>query len=104
MPIWHQAISCINAENGTKLTELKDISNAFNDYYVNVGPNLAKTIGNSNCDYKKNLPRIKSHQSFFMSPTNCEEISNIIQLLKPKTSYGHDNRSPKVFKNLYIMA
>ena len=91
----------INAENGTKLTELKDISNAFNDYYVNVGPNLAKTIGNSNCDYKKNLPRIKSHQSFFMSPTNCEEISNIIQLLKPKTSYGHDNISPKVFKKLY---
>ena len=34
----------INDENGITLTQLDDIANGFNRYYVNVGPNLAKKI------------------------------------------------------------
>ena len=36
-----------------------------------------------------------------MYPTNAEEITNIITLLKPKTSTGHDRISPKIIKQLY---
>ena len=43
----------VNDENGITLSKLNDISNAFNDYYVNVGPNLAAKIGVSNQDYRK---------------------------------------------------
>ena len=41
----------INDENGITLSKLNDISNEYNDYYVNVGPNLAAKIGLSNQDY-----------------------------------------------------
>ena len=93
--------SKINDESGIKLTNMKQISNAFNKYYVNVGPNLAKTIDNSNPDYKKHLPKVVSHESLFLLPTNEDETSSIIKLLKPKTSFGHDNISPKYLKKLY---
>ena len=42
----------INDESGIKLTNIKQISNAFDKYYVNVGLNSAKTIDNLNPDYK----------------------------------------------------
>ena len=44
---------------------------------------------------------MKSHGSLFLNPTDENEISNIIKLLKPKTSCGHDGISPKVLKKLY---
>ena len=46
----------------------------------------------------KNIP---SHKSFYLYPTGDEELKNIITLLKPKTSTGHDNISPKILKKLY---
>ena len=95
------APSKINDENGVKLQDLKQISDAFNNYYVNVGPNLAKQIGNSKHNYKNYLPTVASSNSLFLLPTNDEEIVSIIKLLKPKTSFGHDNISPKYLKKLY---
>ena len=93
--------SKINDENGVTLSNLNDISNAFNDYYVNVGPNLAKKIGPSQHNYKKYLPNVKHHSSLFLRPTNDRQVTNIIKLLKPKTSCGHDSISPKILKKLY---
>ena len=34
--------------NGKTVTHKKDIANGFNDFFVNVGPNLAKDINISN--------------------------------------------------------
>ena len=93
--------SKINDENGVSLSNLKDISNAFNKYYVNVGPNLATKIGTTNCDYRKNLPKINSYGSLFMRPTDEQEVSNIIKLLKPKSSSGHDGMSAKLLKRIF---
>ena len=91
----------INNENGISLSQLNDISYAFNEYYVNVGPKLAREIGNPNCDYRKNLPKIKSFNSLFLRRSDGEEVTNIIKLMKPKTSCGHDGISPKIIKKLY---
>ena len=42
-----------------------------------------------------------SHGSLFLRRTDEREVTNIIKLLKPKTSCGHDNLSPKILKKLY---
>ena len=91
----------INDENGVTLSNLNEIANSFNKYYVNVGSELAKKIGQPNKDYKANLKHITHHKSFYLYPTGTEEVENIITILKPKTSSGHDNITPKVFKKLF---
>ena len=91
----------INDETGATLANLKDIANGFNKYYVNVGPELARKIGPTNIDYKKHMKTAPPNRSFYLYPTANEEIENIIKILKPKTSSGHDNISPKTLKKLY---
>ena len=81
------------------LHNLKDISNAFNDYYVNVGPTLAASINQQNCRQIK-LPPMPTVNSLFLIPCTEEEIQDLMKLLKPKTSSGHDNLSPKVLKQI----
>ena len=93
----HNFVSIIN-EEGVTLNNLRDIANSFNSYYVNVGPNLANSIGN--CSRNFELPKVKSQNSFFLFPTDREEIVKIIKLLKPKTSSGHDNISAKFIKQV----
>ena len=90
----------INDENGNKLTNAKDIANGFNNYYVNVGPNLAKTIKATGVN-NTTLPLSKNSKSLYFFPTGTEEVTNLIKSLKPKTSTGHDNLSPKIFKQIY---
>ena len=91
----------IKDENGTKLSDLRDIANGFNKYYVNIGPNLANKIPNDGLE-RQALPSINNAKSFFLFPTGEEEVTNLIRSLKPKTSSGHDNISPKIFKQLFL--
>ena len=92
-------IVSIISEEGMTLTDLNDIANSFNQYYVNVGPTLAKNIGDSSIQNFP-LPTMNSHKSFFLFPTDNEEVDKIINLLKPKTSSGHDNISAKLLKQV----
>ena len=91
----------INDENGAKLSNLRDIAEGFNKYYVNVGPNLAQTIQSDGLE-RPSMPSMKNNKSFFLFPTGEEEVTNLIRSLKPKTSTGHDNISSKIFKQLYL--
>ena len=86
-------------DEGITITDLQNVAESFNQYYVNVGPNLAKSINSSNSNFTS--PSIRSYQSFYLYPTENEEISKIIKLLKPKTSSGHDEITPKLLKQIY---
>ena len=88
----------INGDNGIELTNINDIVNGFNHYYVNVGPELGKKIGDTSVNPKDYLKPTKHPNSFYLYPANSEEVENIIKLLKPKTSSGHDNISPNILK------
>ena len=46
------------------------------------------------------LPEVNVMESLFLTPTHEDEIMNIISRLKPKTSSGHDDISPKLIKQL----
>ena len=55
----------------------------LNNYFVNIGKNLAKKITVPNIDHSHNSQDYCPH-SFFLSPTNAEEIEAIIKTLKIK--------------------
>ena len=65
------------------------IVNKFNEFFVNVGPNLSSKIGPSNADIKDFLQPSVSN-SIVMHPTDKVEVRNIIKELKDKSSPGLD--------------
>ena len=49
------------------------IANKFNEYFINVGPAIAKKIPNSNRTFCEFLPR-KYRDSFFLNPVTEYEL------------------------------
>ena len=87
--------------NITLLTDKKDIANALNNYFINIGPQLLKNTGNST-DY---LQYLKNNQasSFYMHPTSPSEILALISKLDIKKSPGDDEISGKLLKSCPIL-
>jgi hypothetical protein len=85
------------SHDGKILTNHNDIANAFNKYYINIGPSTASSIPQTTTNLSS-LPIIPQASSFFMTPTTDEEIIRIIKQLKPKTSCGFDNINSKIIK------
>jgi len=75
-----------------------EIANGFNHYFTNVGPNLAEQIPQTDKTASEFLPHESPPSSFFLTPTTHHEIAKIIEKMKPKTSCGHDQISPKLVK------
>ena len=68
----------------------KNIDNAFNNYFVNVGPNLASKISlPAQSSYMKYLYK-NPNQTMFIVPVDEHEISVITSELKSKASSSHD--------------
>ena len=82
--------------NNNKLTDPGDIANAFNDYFINIGRQLSDKIQSPHhySDYLHN--QVESHLQ--LKPISEIDISNIINNLKNKASYGHDEISNKLLK------
>ena len=78
------------------LSDPRDISNAFNDYFINIGPNLARDIPDG-AQNPINYMSQANASSFYMMPTDEVEVLNCISKLK-HSSCGYDDISPKVVK------
>ena len=92
----HKSIQELHVDNNI-ISDQQQIANKFNDFFINVGPNLAKKIPGSNksvSDYQK-----KSYNnSIFLAPTSVNEILNIIQDLKI-SSNSDQNEIPVIILN-----
>ena len=79
--------------DGQVINELDDIVNSFNDYFSEVGVNIASKLPNNNpCEVKVYLSnRISS--SVFLNPVTDTEIANIINELNVKKAGGYDEIS-----------
>ncbi len=75
------------------------ISNDFNDFFVNIGPNLASQIENENQNYSDFLFHPSNH-TMFMQPVTENEILKIISKLDPNKSPGHDNINNHLIKKI----
>ena len=64
-------------ESGNAFTNPHDISNQFNDFFVNVGPELASNIQNTGKNYYDYLHEMKS-SSMYVKPIIEQDIIKII--------------------------
>ena len=88
--------------NNVRTEDPKQIANKFNEYFVNVGPNLAKEI-----PILPNLSFINylNHPctvNFEFRQIREAEIMKTIEELKSKTSQGLDNLSNKLLKQIKL--
>ena len=94
----HNAKSIKQLEINNQITEnQQEIADKFNDYFINIGPTLAKKIQAS----KKLLSEyhIRSYSdSMFLFPTTDMEIINIIHDLKNSSSSDYNGIPVKVIK------
>ena len=84
-------------QSGEMITDSKCIADEFNDFFVNVGPNLAAKInstGKSFYDYLKN----PMDSCMFMKPIVETEIIQIISKFKQNKSAGHDDIGNLIIK------
>ena len=79
-------------------TNLKDICNGFNAFFVNIGPKLATDIRtNNNVTYSTYLKKVISSEFHFELITE-DDIMKLVKSLKPKPSAGYDGLSLKMLK------
>ena len=83
--------------DGKYVTVDQDIANHINMYFCEIGEKLQDAIPDLGYDYKRYLPA-RVENTFFLSPTNIDEILNEIKKLNPRKSCGPDNIGTKVIK------
>ena len=90
--------------NNKEINNPADIANSFCDYFTNVGPQLSNQIPQSRHIYVQylNKQNITSSRSLYLTPTDSNEISRIIKLLKNKKSSGTYGISSWMLKKLNI--
>ena len=86
-------------KNGTELTDNKSIANAFNDFFANIGSDLASKIPKINGSPHSYLGQPNS-STFFLFPTSCREIEDIISGLKSNKANGPYSIPTKIIKLL----
>lgn len=85
----------------TVVKDNKAIADHFNDYFVNVGKNLANSITSPkicSLNYSNKITRIKD--SMFIRETNEQEILDIVNKLKGKKSTDRDSFNMFLIKNI----
>ena len=84
------------SHNGSILNDKKSIANAFNDYFVNIGPTLASKIPKLGTAYRNFMPQ-QNNMSFFLCPAEELEVKKIILQLKDGAP-GKDGIMSKAIK------
>ena len=84
--------------NNKILNDPIQIANTMNNYFTNIGPDLAKKF--ENCTDKRYMKFMgeSNKQSMYMFKTNPNEIFKLIKNLKNKKSSGFDEISAKFLK------
>ena len=83
--------------NGATQTDPNNIAESFNQFFSEIGENLAKKFSNDYSEFKNYLKGPVTH-SMFLFHTSESEILKIIKTLKNTNSTGHDNFSTKFIK------
>jgi hypothetical protein len=83
--------------NNRKVTNNGEISNLFNEFFINIGKSLAQKIPLANQSALSYLG-IPHNKSIFLQPATRNEVIKLINDLKSDSSSGWDEFSPKVIK------
>ena len=74
------------SSNNVTVTDPHDVATAFNNFFVSIGPDIAKSIPKTSSKIE-NLKNVIPN-SLFLSPTDRDEIRKIILSLDKKKSTG----------------
>ena len=87
-------------KDGNLIKDPKAIVENFNNFFINIGPNLVRNINiNPNKSFETYLTK-HIISSFNFSLVNENEVNKILKSLHTKTSSGHDGMSVKLLKFL----
>jgi hypothetical protein len=84
---------------GEKISDPYTIANKFNNYFVNVGPGIARNIPNSKRTFNEYLSNSYKN-SFFLEAIANYEVETEIKNSNSKKSSGYDGKSLQVIKNI----
>ena len=63
--------------NDSNITSTEEIANAFNEYFTNIGPNLANSIGDANSSFETFVKSAESKMDRF----KLVSMGNVVKLL-----------------------
>ena len=86
-------------QEGVEISAPVEIAEHCNDYFVNVGPNLAKIIEQPGITFKSFMSR-NHEESFFLLPVTEEEVEKELLKIDPSKSTGFDDLNPKVIQQI----
>lgn len=86
-------------DNGDVINHPNDITNRFNNYFINVGPTLSRKIAKTSKTFKEYLGS-KYTDSIFLEPIATSEVENELKKLNPNKSCGYDDISPRVIRDI----
>ena len=89
-------------KDGHEIKNVKEIANEFNNYFSNIGKNLASAIPTINLSFEHYLDSPQA-SSFYLFPTSAMEIENIISTLKPSKASGPFSIPTSLLKNLKMV-
>ena len=87
----------------TEIDDSETISEYLNSFFVSVGNRTANSIENENqfisnpLDFMRN---VGTPDSFYLMPTDPNEVMSVAMGIKSKTSTGHDGLSNKIIKHI----
>ena len=84
----------------TPITDKAKIANEFNQFFVNIGPNLASKISTTNKKPYTSYLKRTVESTFCFSPIDTEQTLKVTNSLLPKSSCGHDDISTKFIKSI----
>ena len=87
-------------KNNKNVENSKEIADAFNEYFVNIGPTLSKQISDVKEKSYKTFLLNKVSTSFNFELINVDILTKVIKSLKTKNSAGPDGISTKLLKYL----
>ena len=94
-----------NSKKQTKSIKINDkvesshkiLADSFNNFFVTIAENIDKNIIHANANYKNYLENSVTN-SFFLKPTNKEEVSSIIKQIKTNKAIGPNSIPTKILK------
>ena len=82
--------------NKKSITDKKIIADKFNEFFINIGPNLAAKIPPSNMNFDSYLPHVCT--IFAEKSVTEEELKKAFFSLKPNKTPGYDNINVNIVK------
>ena len=90
----------IKSDSSNIIEDPVKTANKFNDYFINIGPNLAKKIKSDNNDTFEEYLYGSYQSSLFLNVITENELETELGNMKLNTSSGFDDVNTKIIKKI----